>query len=213
MIRVAIIDDHYVVRVGLKTIIEMDDELEFAGEAASGEGAAAFVLTTKPDVLLLDIRMPGKDGIETLESIMTVKPSQKVVMLTTSDADDEVYRALNNGARGYLLKDRDSDAICMAVKTVHAGSKFIPDAVKEIYRRRQMMAEPTPREREVLELVADGLSNDEVAKRLGISYESVKVHMKHLLFKFETHDRTELVSAAIRGGFVKDAPAKGRAGA
>ena len=191
MIRIAIIDDHYVVRVGLKTIIEMDDELEFAGEAASGEGAAAFVLTTKPDVLLLDIRMPGRDGIETLESILTVKPSQKVVMLTTSDADDEVYRALNKGARGYLLKDRDSDAICKAVK--------------EIYRRRQMMADLTPREREVLELVASGLANDDVAKRLGISYESVKVHMKHLLFKFEVHDRTELVSLAIRGGFVKDA--------
>ena len=208
MIRVAIIDDHYVVRVGLKTIIEMDDELELVGEAASGEGAAAFILTTKPDVLLLDIRMPGKDGIETLESIMTVKPSQKVVMLTTSDADDEVYRALNLGARGYLLKDRDSDAICKAIKAVHAGGKFIPEAVKEIFRRRQMMADLTPREREVLELVADGLTNDDVAKRLGISYESVKVHMKHLLFKFDVHDRTELVSLAMRGGFVKDVSAK-----
>ena len=205
MIRVAIIDDHYVVRVGLKTIIDMDYELEFVGEAASGNGAAAFVLTTKPDVLLLDIRMPGKDGIETLADILAVKPSQKVVMLTTSDADDEVYRALNGGASGYLLKDRDSDAICMAIKTVNAGAKFIPDAVKEIYRRRQMMPELTPRERDVLELVADGMSNDEMAKRLGISYESVKVHMKHLLFKFEAKDRTELVAAAIRGGFVKEA--------
>lgn len=208
MIRVAIIDDHYVVRIGLKTIIEMDDELELVGEAASGAGAAAFVLTTKPDVLLLDIRMPGRDGIETLESILSVKPSQKVVMLTTSDADDEVYRALNKGARGYLLKDRDSDAICKAIKTVYNGGKFIPEAVKEIYRRRQMMTDLTPREREVLELVAGGLSNDDVAKRLGISYESVKVHMKHLLFKFDVHDRTELVSLAIRGGFVKDVPAK-----
>lgn len=204
MIRVAIIDDHYVVRVGLKTIIDMDDELEFVGEAESGKGAAAFVLTTKPDVLLLDIRMPGKDGIETLAEILAVKSSQKVVMLTTSDADDEVYRALNGGARGYLLKDRDSDAICMAIKTVNAGARFIPDAVKEIFRRRQMMPDITPRERDVLELVADGMSNDEMAKRLGISYESVKVHMKHLLFKFEAKDRTELVSAAIRRGFVKE---------
>ena len=95
-----------------------------------------------------------------------------------------------------------------AVKTVHAGGKFSPEAVKEIYQRRQMMTDLTPREREVLELVAVGLPNDEVAKRLGISYESVKVHMKHLLFKFDVHDRTELVSLAIRGGFVKDVPAK-----
>ena len=207
-IRVAVIDDHSVCRAGLRFILGEAGDMEIVGEYSSGENAAVNLAGCAADVVLLDVRMPGKDGIETLESIMTVKPSQKVVMLTTSDADDEVYRALNLGARGYLLKDRDSDAICKAVKAVNAGGKFIPEAVREIYQRRQMMTDLTPREREVLELVADGLTNDDVAKRLGISYESVKVHMKHLLFKFDVHDRTELVSLAMRGGFVKDVSAK-----
>lgn len=203
MISVAIIDDHYVVRVGIRTIVEMDDELSFAGEAEDGLLAKEFVLRVRPDVLLLDIRMPKRDGLECLSDILSANPAQKVVMLTTSDTDEEVYQALLLGAKGYLLKDRDSNDICRAVKTVAAGGRFIPDAVKEIYNRRKLMDDLTPRERDVLTLAAQGRTNEEIASALAIAYESVKVHMKHLFEKFGASSRAELVSAAFRRGFAK----------
>ena len=116
MIRVAVIDDHFVVRVGLRAILEKHPDLVFAGEADSGAGIVAFLAQTKPDVLLLDIRLPGADGIAALAAARAANPAQKVIMLTTSDADNDIYRSLSLGAKGYLLKDRDSKAIVEAVR-------------------------------------------------------------------------------------------------
>lgn len=203
MTTVAIIDDHYVVRLGIRTIVEMDRDLAFAGEAADGTDAAAFVCRVKPDVLLLNIRMPDRDGLDALADILRVRPEQKVVMLTTSDTEEEVHRAISLGARGYLLKDRDSNDICRAVKTVADGGRFIPAAVREIFNRRQMMDDLTPREREVLELVIQGYSNEAIAEELGVVETSVKVHMKHILSKFDASNRTELVIKAFKQGFAK----------
>ena len=203
MISVAIIDDHYVVRLGIRTIVEMDGELSFAGEAADGTEAAAFVCRVKPDVLLLDIRMPDRDGLDALADILMARPEQKVVMLTTSDTEEEVHRALTLGAKGYLLKDRDSNDICRAVKTVADGGRFIPAAVREIFNRRQMMDDLTPREHEVLGLVIQGCSNEVIAQSLGMAETSVKVHMKHILSKFDASNRTELVIKAFKQGFAK----------
>lgn len=203
MISVAIIDDHYVVRLGIRTIVEMDRDLTFAGEAADATDAAAFVSRVKPDVVLLDIRMPDRDGLDALADILMARPEQKVVMLTTSDTEEEVHRALTLGAKGYLLKDRDSNDICRAVKTVAEGGRFIPAAVREIFNRRQMMDDMTPREREVLGLVIQGCSNEVIAQSLGMAETSVKVHMKHILSKFGVSNRTELVIKAFKQGFAK----------
>ena len=202
MIKVAIIDDHAVVRMGLKYAIMLEKDLEFAGEKDDGENAAAFVAGTKPDVILLDIRMPKVDGLEALAAILAADRSAKVIMLTTSDADDNVYRAVNLGAKGYVIKDRDSESIVKAIRTVAGGGKYFPDEVKALYRERAEMPDLTAREKEVLVVLSKGLSNVEIGKTLGISADCAKVHVKHIFEKLEVSDRVECVTEAQRRGFL-----------
>ena len=202
MIKVAIIDDHAVVRMGLKYAIMLEKDLELAGEKDDGENAAAFVAETKPDVILLDIRMPKVDGLEALEAILAADKSAKVIMLTTSDADDNVYRAVNLGAKGYVIKDRDSESIVMAIRAVAEGGKYFPDEVKALYRERAEMPDLTAREQEVLVILSKGLSNVEIGKALGISADCAKVHVKHIFEKLEVSDRVECVTEAQRRGFL-----------
>ena len=209
MIRVAVIDDHAVVRMGLKYAISLEGDMEFAGELTDGEGAAAFVATEKPDVVLLDIRMPKVDGIAALESILKVKPSAKVIILTTSEADDDVYKAIKLGAKGYVVKDRDSSSILTAIRQVASGGKYFPDEVMELFRERSMTPDLTAREQEVLELMAKGLSNQEIGDVLSISPESVKIHLKHIFEKLGVSTRVEAMSEAIRRGFVSAPANKG----
>lgn len=203
MIKVAVIDDHFIVRLGLKVVIDQEQGLEFAGESDSARDIVGFVGRVDPDVLLLDIRMPDRDGLDALEELMKVDPGRKVIMLTTSETENDIYRALSLGAKGYLLKDRDSLAIIDAVRTVHEGGKFVPDAVRERYRERALMEDITPAEMKVLELVVDGLSNDEIASKLSISRSGVKFHVSNLLSKLYARDRSQLVGAALIKGFVK----------
>ena len=203
MIRVAVIDDHAVVRMGLKYAISLEGDMEFAGELTDGEGAAAFVVTSKPDVVLLDIRMPKVDGIAALESILKVKPSAKVIILTTSEADDDVYKAIKLGARGYVVKDRDSSSILKAIRQVAAGGKYFPDEVMALFRERAMTPDLTAREQEVLELMAKGLSNQEIGNVLSISSESAKIHLKHIFEKLGVTKRVECALVAQRRGFLK----------
>lgn len=205
MIRVAVIDDHAVVRMGLKYAISLENDMEFAGELTDGEGAAAFVVTEKPDVVLLDVRMPKVDGIAALESILAVKPSAKIVMLTTSEADDDIYRAIKLGAKGYVVKDRDSDSILKAIRQVASGGKYFPDEVMKLFHERAMTPDLTAREREVLEMMAKGLSNQEIGEALSISPESVKIHLKHIFEKLGVAKRVECALVAQRRGFLKEA--------
>lgn len=203
MIRIAIIDDHAIVRMGLKFAISLDDGLELAGEKDDGENAAAFVATVNPDVTLLDIRMDGVGGLEALEAIMSANPESKVIMLTTSDSDEDIYRAINLGARGYVIKDRDAEAIPKAVRTVVQGGKWFPEAVLARYRERQMTQGLTNREREVLQLASKGLTNIDIAQHLGLAPETVKLHLKHCFAKLGVANRTECVVAAKERGFIK----------
>ena len=204
MIRVAVIDDHAVVRMGLKYAISLESDMEFAGELTDGEDAAAFVATEKPDIVLLDIRMPRVDGIAALESILAVKPSTKVIMLTTSEADDDVYKAIKLGAKGYVVKDRDADRILTAVRQVAAGGKYFPQEVMELFRERSMTPDLTAREQDVLELMAKGLSNQEIGEVLEISAESAKIHLKHIFDKLGVTKRVECALVAQRRGFLKE---------
>ncbi len=205
MIRVAVIDDHAVVRMGLKYAISLERDMAFAGELTDGEGAAAFLVTEKPDVILLDIRMPKVDGLAALASMLAVKPSVKVIMLTTSEADDDIYRAIKLGAKGYVVKDRDSDSILRAIRQVAAGGKCFPDEVMKLFHERAMKPDLTAREREVLEVMAKGLSNQEIGEVLSISPESVKIHLKHIFEKLGVTKRVECALVAQRRGFLKDA--------
>ena len=205
MIRVAIVDDHFVVRFGLKAMLDNQPDISFAGEASNALDVVGFVRATHPDVLLLDIRMPERDGIDALREIMGAFPNQKVIMLTTSEADNDVYQSLSLGAKGYLLKDRDSRAIVNAVRTVAAGGKFVPDAVRDRFKEGQLTPELTRRESDVLALVVDGLSNEEISTKLDISYAAVKFHVSNLLMKLDCRDRVALATSALRRGFVKSA--------
>ena len=204
MISIAIVDDHAMVRMGLKYVINLhSDEFSFAGEHPCGTGAGAFVANTKPDILLLDICMPDRDGIKVLEDVLLIRPEQKVIMLTTSEADNDVYRALNMGAKGYLLKDRDSDDLFKAARAVANGGTFVPEAVRELYRQRQMTEDLTPKEGEVLEKLAGGLSTDGIADSMSISDNAVKKHLKSIFAKLGVSDRVNAVTEACRRGFVR----------
>ena len=203
MTKVFIVDDHAVVRMGLKATLPLEGDVEIVGEAVSGDGAAQAVITARPDVTLLDIRLPGKDGLDVLAELMNANPDAKVIMLTTSEADNHVYEALKRGARGYVVKDRDADEILTAVRMVASGAKYIPDTVRALYRERQTMPDLTAREQETLEMMAAGRRNGEIAEKFGISVDGVKMHVKHILEKFNVADRTAAVAEALRRGFIK----------
>lgn len=202
MITVAIVDDHSVVRFGVKAIISTCNDMQFIGEHPGGDKAAMFTLQTNPDILLLDLRMPDKDGLTALEEILQVKPDQKVIILTTSDTDNDMWKALKLGARGYLLKDRDSGDIARAIRTVYNGSRFIPEQAKALFKD-QIMPDFTHREQEILDYMAAGFSNEEIADKLGLKYESTKAYSKRIFAKLGVHDRVKAVTEALRRGFVR----------
>lgn len=202
MTRVAIIDDHVVVRAGLRYMIESEPDLEFVGEFGGGVGAADFVREAKPDVTLLDVRMPDRGGIDVLRDILAAEPSARVVMLTTSDTEEDVYRAIEDGALGYVMKESPIATIVAAVRAAMAGDVFMTDEVRRIYETRKGARGLSPREAEVLGLVAQGCGNRDIAESLGISANSVKMHMKRIFFKLGAADRAEAVSIATRRGFL-----------
>ena len=204
MIRVVIIDDHVVVRAGLRYIIEADPELEFVGEFGGGLGAADFVMYNNPDVVLLDVRMPDRNGIDALKDILAADPKRRVVMLTTSDAEEDVFRAIEEGALGYVMKDSEIDVISAAIRSAMAGEVFMTDDVRKIYETRKGSKGLSARESEALKLAAKGAGNKEIAVAMGLSENSVKMFMKRAFFKLGASSRAEAVQLAIRRGLIPD---------
>ncbi len=204
-IKVLLVDDHAVVRMGLKYALSLFKDIELAGELSDGERAAELMKSSGADVALLDIRMPGKDGLAALGEMLAADPSAKVVMLTTSSMEEDVYAALNAGAKGYVLKDRNPENIIKAVRTVAEGGTFIPDDIKAIYKARSEEPELTPTEREAVGLLVQGLSNKAIAEKVGISEDGVKVRLKHAYEKLGVNDRAGAISVAIRRGIARPA--------
>lgn len=202
MIRVAIIDDHVVVRAGLRYLIEADAEFAFAGEFGGGVGAAEFVASAQPDVTLLDVRMPDRGGVDALKDILAKIPKARVVMLTTSDAEEDVFRSIEEGAFGYVMKESSVETIAAAIRSAMAGDVFMTDDVRRIYETRKGVKGLSPRETEVLRGVSEGLGNREIGTSLGISENSVKMHLKRAFFKLGAADRAEAVSLARKRGFL-----------
>ena len=203
MIKVVIIDDHVVVRAGLRYIIEADPELEFIGEFGGGLGAADFVMYNNPDVVLLDVRMPDRNGIDALKDILEADPKRRVVMLTTSDAEEDVFRAIEEGALGYVMKDSEIEVISAAIKSAMAGEVFMTDEVRKIYETRKGSKGLSARETEALKLAAKGAGNKEIAKEMGLSENSVKMFMKRAFFKLGASSRAEAVQLAIKRGLIE----------
>jgi DNA-binding NarL/FixJ family response regulator len=214
VIRILIVDDQELVRTGFRVVLDAEPDLEVVGEAADGREAASAVAATNPDVVLMDIRMPNLDGIEATRMLAAGDGSPRVLILTTFDLDDYVYEALRAGASGFLLKDARSAELCQAVRVVAAGDSLLSPAITrrliESYTRRPppsanpaALAELTPRELEVLRLVARGLSNADIARELVVGDATVKTHVARIFSKLDLHDRAQAVVLAYESGLVQ----------
>jgi DNA-binding NarL/FixJ family response regulator len=208
-IRVAVVDDQELFRRGLTMLLTVEDDIDVVGEAGDGVAATELAASTAPDVILMDVRMPKRSGIEACVAIKEVAPTARIIMLTVSDEEADLYDAVKNGASGYLLKDSSIDEVAQAVRVVADGQSLISpsmaikllDEFKQMSRSdRQQVATPrlTDRELEVLKLVAQGLNNREIAKRLFISENTVKNHVRNILEKLQLHSRMEAVMYAVR---------------
>ena len=215
MIRLVIADDQALVRDGFCSILNREPDIEVVAEAADGAQAVAAVTRTRPDVALLDVRMPVMDGLQATRRILAAPGAPRVLMLTTFDADEYVYEALRGGASGFLLKDIRSGQLVEAVRTVAAGQSLLsPTITRRLIerfilvgpatpasaRQSRELGELTPREREVLLLIAEGLSNAEIGQRLYISETTVKTHVTHILQKLGLRDRVQAVVLAYQAG-------------
>jgi DNA-binding NarL/FixJ family response regulator len=202
-IRVVVVDDHPVFRDGLKAVLHTADDIRVVAEAGDGrEGVAAFK-EHQPDVVLMDLRMPRMDGADAIALILRADPAARVVVLTTFDGDEHIHRALALGAKGYLLKDATRDEIVSAVRTVHAGRRFIPADVATLLASRPIGRDLTEREIQVLEGIASGLSNKEIGAELGIAEATVKSHVNGVLAKLEAKDRTGAAMIALKRGLIE----------
>jgi two-component system, NarL family, response regulator LiaR len=208
-IRVLIADDHAVVRQGLRTFLELQDDIEVVGDAGDGEEAVDAALEGRPDVVLMDLVMPGLDGIEATRRILRERPATRVIALTSFLDDDKVLPAVRAGAAGYLLKDVEPDELVRAIHTVNDGDALLHPAVSARLLRELAGDEPeadaglTAREREVLALLARGLPNKLIARELGIAEKTVKAHVSSILAKLNVTDRTQAALLAVRRGWVE----------
>ena len=201
-IRVLIVEDHNVVRQGLVALLNLVEGLEVVGEAADGIEAVTQFRKHRPDVTLIDLRLPRMSGVEAIESIRIETPQARFIVLTTYDGDEDIYRALKAGARAYLLKGMTSEDLITTIHAVHAGKSRIPPAIAERLAKRMGAEDLTPREFDVLEQIVQGKSNKEIAAELGILEATVKTHINSLLGKLGVADRTQAATAAIQRGIV-----------
>jgi len=206
LIRVLIVDDHEIVRRGIKSYLATEEGFEVVGEASSGEEAVRMAQELRPDVVLMDLVMPGMDGVEATRRIMASNPQTCVVVLTSYTDDSRVLPALKAGARSYLLKDVAAEELGESLRRAHRGESVLhPVAAQRVLREMTAPkgAEPTERELEVLLLVAQGLSNQEIGERLYITERTVKAHITSLLSKLGLSDRTQLAIYAHTHGLVR----------
>ena len=201
-IRVLTADDHPVVRTGIAAMIANEPDMKVIAEASDGAKAVALYNEHKPDVVLMDLRMPNVDGVAAIREIVSANPDARIVALTTYDGDADIYRALDAGASGYLIKDMLGDELVKAVRTAAAGKRIIPPVVAGRLAEFTPRVDLTAREVEVLRLVAKGLRNKEIARVIGRTEETVKVHLKHLMQKLGVDDRTEAVTLALQRGII-----------
>lgn len=202
-IRVLSVDDHPLLRQGIAAIIESQPDMLLVSQAATGSEAVQKYREFKPDITLMDLRLPDISGIDAMIGIRTEFPDARIVMLTTFEGDVEIQRALQAGARGYLLKSTPPDELMQAIRQVHAGKKRVPAEVAAQLAEHMSYESLTPREVEVLREVAEGNRNKDIAHRLFISEETVKVHIKHIMDKLGANDRTQAISIAVRRGIIQ----------
>jgi DNA-binding NarL/FixJ family response regulator len=201
-IRILSVEDHPVFRQGLATIIETEPDMVLIGQAANGVEAIVEFRRHRPDITLMDLRLPGTNGTDTLIAIRGEFPDARIIMLSSSDSDGEIQRALRSGAAGYVLKSMPQDDLLTVIRSVHAGKRQVPAQVAALLAEHLGEEDLTPRELEVLQLISDGCKNKQVADQLSISENTVNFHIKNIVDKLGANDRTHAVTIAVRRGLL-----------
>ncbi|MCG0277101.1 MAG: response regulator transcription factor [Thermanaeromonas sp.] len=212
-IRVMLVEDHVIVREGLKALLASEQDIEIVGEAGNFAEALQVTAQTRPEVVVLDLRLPGKSGMEVCRALKEAFPDIKVVILSMYDEEETVIRALKSGATGYVLKKAGVAELLKAIRAVHSGEAYLDSTIARrvveglqkglpLNRGSETDPELTPREEEILRLVAEGLTNQEIARKLFISVKTVQAHRANLMKKLGVHDRVDLVKYALRKGLL-----------
>jgi DNA-binding NarL/FixJ family response regulator len=197
---VLIVDDHPIMRLGVAAIINAQTDMKVCAQAGSGEEAVRIFRKYRPDITLMDLRLPGMSGLDALRSIRQEDPHAKCVVLTTYEGDEDIHQALAAGALGYIIKGMSHETLVDALRRAHAGTRFLPPPVARSLADRTPNSDLSPREREVLSLMVHGQSNKEIAATLGITEATVKCHVSVILMRLQAHDRTQAVIAALQRG-------------
>jgi two-component system, NarL family, response regulator len=202
-IRILIVDDHPVVLAGLTSMLGTQAGVEVAGSASSGEDALGILRSKPVDLVLLDLRMPGMNGIDTLHAMKRTSTSARAIILTSFETDEDIYRAVQAGAHGYLLKDAPQSDMLEAIRCVHSGRRYFPRHIAARLAERMMRTNLTPRELEILKMLARGLTNKQIGSALNISGNTVRNHVNSVIEKLEVSDRTEAATTAIHRGLIE----------
>jgi DNA-binding NarL/FixJ family response regulator len=198
-----VVDDHPAFRKGMTALIESEPDLQVVAETGDGRDALDVYRQKKPDVVLMDLRLPGMGGVEATLAIRKEFPAARVIVLTTFDTDEDIFRAIQSGAKSYLLKDTSEDELAAAIRNVHAGQQILSDKLAGRLAERQQRPELTRREMDVLQMLIKGRSNREIGSALFLCEDTVKAHFKTLFAKLKVQDRTEAAISAIRQGIVQ----------
>ncbi len=197
-----IVDNHFVVRSGLAVSLELEDDLRVVGEAERGEDVCALFASQRPDVVLMDLQLPGISGIEATRVLLRQHPAARVLIFSTFARDEEIQAALRAGALGYLQKSASREALLAAIRAVAKGESSLPSDIAQRLQARQAEPEITARERQILHLIAQGNANKEIGATLGIAEDTVKRHVSSILDKLQVNDRAQATAEAIRRGIV-----------
>jgi len=201
-IRVLCVDDHRIVREGIALIISQQPDMKVVGTAATGEEAVELFRGNRPDITLMDLQLPGISGLETIRQLRVIDDSARIVVLTMYKGDEDIYRALNAGAVTYLLKDMVGQDLIGVIRAVHAGERPLTPDIRALLEEHAKQPALTPREIEVLQMVYQGFRNKEIAVRLLVQEETVRVHLKNIYTKLNVSDRTAAVNVALRRGII-----------
>lgn len=197
-----IVNDHPVVRAGLASMLITQPDIDVAGSASSGMEALALLEKITPDVILIDLRMPGMSGIEAIRAIHARRDAPRMIVLTSFDTDEDIYQAVGAGAHGYVLKDAPQELLLQAIHSVHDGKRYFPADIAARLAERMARSNLTPRELQVLQLVAKGLTNKDIGRVFGISDKTARNHVNSIIEKLDVSDRTEAATIGMRQGLV-----------
>ncbi len=201
-IRILLVEDQYFARLALHSVIDAREEMRIVAESANGAEAVALYRAHRPDLVMMDLRLPGLSGFDAIRAIRNENPEARILVLSNYEGVADVERALTLGALGYLTKDADADLLLEAILRVHRGHRYLPPSLARLLEYGQDLDPLTARESQIVELIAEGLSNKEIGARLGIAEKTVRVHMTHILDKMGATDRTQLLIIALQRGII-----------